>query len=123
LAIDHNGNNLIAGIKETVAEKGKGINNNDENHLLHGDWLVVTRRKKSINQNALNVQKNVTQKHNRYNVLSFLVNQSKVDPTNNKLPHWPKSTDYTRGSNSSLPKRCGQHDTHVRINKSLLRQP
>jgi len=64
-------------MSEIPTEKEKIITINDTNHQLHGDWLLVTRRKKTPNHPSLNVPKIANQKSNRFNALSTLAHQSK----------------------------------------------
>jgi len=52
-----NRNTIIAHNEEVIVDKGKAINNIEENQVLHGDWLVVSRKKKAPNQHSLNASK------------------------------------------------------------------
>jgi len=60
-----NGTTINAANNEIPTEKEKIITINDTNHQLHGDWLLVTRRKKTPNHPSLNVPKIANQKTNR----------------------------------------------------------
>jgi len=79
---------------------------NEGNENLHGDWLVVTRKnKKPINSPY--TQKTVTQKSNRFSLLSNSSHKVKPGPQPTKFPAHPKTADTARASSSN-------HDTKRR---------
>lgn len=107
---------------ETTSKKGKSTISNEGNHLLHGDWLIVSRRKKFHNNSTLNAPKTVTKKNNMFNALSSLTNQNLTDPTNHKILQWSKTNETSRGSTNFVPKRRIHEDPYVPITKILQRQ-
>jgi len=91
---------------------GKIISNDEGNKELHGDWLLVTKKKKATNNSALNSAKTVPHKTNRYSALSTTPQKVKVGPPISKLPPRPKPNDLARANNKSYePKRRRSEDT------------
>jgi len=89
-------------------DDGKLISNNEGNKELHGDWLLVTRRKKATNNSA----KAVTHKPNRFSPLSLTPQKVKPGPPTPKLPPRPNFNDLARANKSNVePKRRRSEET------------
>jgi len=90
-----NGKNLMPNQNDSSTVSEKIISNNEEINELHGDWMLVTRRKKS-QPGPTHPSKNVTNKINRFTSLSHLVHQVKpIQVTNKNIPK-PKSNEAPR---------------------------
>jgi len=89
--------------------KGGIISNDEEVKDLHGDWLLVTKRKKTTNHPTLNALKSVTYTTNKFNVLAPQAHQVKPSATQYKLPPRPNPFDITcTNKSTSDSKRCRQ---------------
>ncbi|XP_045791942.1 uncharacterized protein LOC123886693 [Trifolium pratense] len=115
--ISQNGIELNAGAEEKETEKEQITNNKDESSKLHGDWLLVTRRKKKSHQPTTENSKSVTHTTNNFNVLSPLAHQKKSKAINQKLPPRPKGSEIARPNKSSTDPKRRRHDdqNHVPI--------
>jgi hypothetical protein len=125
LASSNNGNPFNASINAIQTETEKINSNNRENQELHGDWLLVTRRKKPQIQHPLSDKKTVTHKANKFSSLSAMTHQSKTDTANHKFPSRPKPNEVSRGIISyNESKRRRQEDTYyVPITKQSWPHP
>ena len=91
----------------------KIISNNEGNKELHGDWLLVTRKKKTSNNPAFISTKTVTHKSNRFNALSHTPQNTKPGPHTTKLPPRLKPNDTARASKTKFePKRRRSDETN-----------
>lgn len=121
----HNRNTINGYNKEIPTEKEIITSNNGENHKLHGDWLLVTRRKKPQNHSTLNDSKTITQKGNRFNVLSALAHQPNTSTANKKFSPRPKTNEASHGNNSHYETKRRRQEDHyfVPTTKQLLPDP
>jgi hypothetical protein len=78
---------------------------------LHGDWLLVTRRKKTTKISQPHTTKNATQnKTNRFSLLNHMAHQIKHNPSHNKTDPRPSPHEATRAhKNPDAKKR--RHDS------------
>ena len=76
-----NGNDVITPLIILSPDNGKVIRINEEKKELHGDWLLVTRKKKTPINTTLNSAKTVTHKNNLFTILSNSTKKSQVWPT------------------------------------------
>ncbi|XP_045810073.1 uncharacterized protein LOC123904449 [Trifolium pratense] len=115
--ISQNGIELNAGAEEKETEKEQITNNKDESSKLHGDWLLVTRRKKKSHQLTTENSKSVTHTTNNFNVLSPLAHQKKSKAINQKLPPRPKESEIARPNKRNTDPKRRRHDDqdHVPI--------
>jgi len=94
--------------KELLAHNGNIISINGENNELHGDWLLVTRKKKLPKNPTLISSKTVTPKTNRFNALNNLTHKTKAD-----TPHIqtrPNQCDQTRVTQTPKETKRRRHD-------------
>lgn len=107
-----NGNIVFTPLITLSRNDGEITSNNEGNKNLHGDWLLVTRKKKTTNNSALIAAKTVTHKTNRYCALSHNPQKVKLGPSIPKLPPRPKLNDIARANqNKSEPKRRRSEET------------
>lgn len=104
--------------KETKMEKGKS-------QELHGDWLLVTRRKKNQYHTPSIDSKTATQKVNRFNPLAhhskLATPRPKAKDASRGNPPRPKQNDASRGNNTPITthyetKKRRQVDHHFTQN-------
>jgi hypothetical protein len=119
-----NGNHSSQNQNDLSAFNGKITSIDDGTKDLHGDWLLVTRRKKVNNNPNFNAQKAAKTKSNRFSSLSNLAHQEESTPQPN-LPPRPKPNDIQRTSKSAFdPKRRRQDSSGDTImNQSLKVYP
>jgi len=88
----------------------KVISNDEEINELHGDWMLVTRKKKS-QTGPTHLPKNVTSKSNRFTSLSQLAHQVKPIQVSNKTNPRPKKIEASRvNKNHTETKRRRQDE-------------
>jgi hypothetical protein len=91
------GNTVNTDVVLKEANRERNINNNEESKELHGDWLLVTRRKKQPNMSPVSDSKTVNNnKGNKFNALSNLTHQPNDSPTIQKFPPRPHATNIAR---------------------------
>jgi hypothetical protein len=112
-----NGKNSSCNQNHSTAINGEIISIDDGAKDLHGDWLLVTRRKKASNNSNFNNPKTDKPKTNRFSSLSNLAHQGE----SSLLPPKPKPSDTQRTNRSSFePKRRRQDSNEEKImNHSL----
>jgi hypothetical protein len=116
IVASQNGTELTAGTEDKETEKEQIKNNKDESSKLHGDWLLVTRRKKQTNHLPTKILKPVTQKiTNKFSVLYPLAHQnnSKATLVNKKLPPRPKTSEIARTNKGSTDPKRRRHDEPI----------
>jgi hypothetical protein len=77
-----NGKAITVFTQESLANDDRIICNAGENNELHGDWLVVTRKKRVPNNTTLFSSKTITPKGNRFNALANITDSNKTAPHN-----------------------------------------
>jgi len=78
-----NGNSVTIFPQESSANNDTIISIDGENNELHGEWLLVTRKKKTTNSSTSFAPKTVKPKAtNRYNTLNNLTSKNKAGPPN-----------------------------------------
>jgi hypothetical protein len=106
-----NGNIVTADVDPKETNKEISNRNNEENKELHGDWLLVTRRKKQPNQPSSSGSKtDILNKSNKFNVLSNLAHQPSYRPATQKLPPRPHVTNIARPNNGNIDPKRRRHD-------------
>jgi hypothetical protein len=94
-----------------VTNKERNSNTNEDSKELHGDWLLVTRRKKQPNQPSPSDSKTVIlNKKNKFNVLSNLTQQPSYSPVTQKLPPRPHVTNIARPNKGNADPKRRRHD-------------
>lgn len=116
-ATNSNGTDLIPSQNDMSKINGNLIIIDEGINELHGDWLLVTRRKKTANTPPINAHKNMNNRTNKFSVLSNLASQNKPNPSTHKLPPKPSPSDVSRGP--SVPKRRRQDYT---TNAPIIKQ-
>jgi hypothetical protein len=112
-----NGNSTITSpiilSRNNEGDNGKVISNNEGNKDLHGDWLLVTRKKKlPINSTPFSAKAG-NNSNNRYSVLSNSSHKTKPGPHTTKYSPRPKSIAIPRASSSKQEtKRRRSDDDH-----------
>lgn len=96
-----NGNDIITPPIILSPDNGKVTSINEGNEDLHGDWLVVTRKKKTPINPALNSAKTVNYKANRFSALSISPQKVKPGPHSTKPSPRPNLVDTTHASSIS----------------------
>ena len=91
-----NDNDIITPPIILSPDNGKVISINDGNKDLHGDWLLVTRKKKTPINPTLNSAKTVNYKANRFSALSISPQTVKPGPHSTKPSPRPNPVDTTR---------------------------
>jgi hypothetical protein len=109
----HNGNVLTTLPIILAHNDGKIISNNEGNKDPHGDWLLITRKKKATITPSLNNSKTVTPKANRFSALSIPPQNAKPAPPLHKLPPRPKPADTTRTSKTTYKPKRQRHDDTI----------
>lgn len=101
---------------------GQVINIDDGNKELHGDWLLVTRKKKKPIIPALNSPKNGADKNNRFNILSNLTLKSKPGPHNPNLPPRTKQSSVARtnATGHETKRRRSEDNPHDQTPSSFV---
>jgi hypothetical protein len=93
--------------------KGNIISIDEGNKELHGDWLLVTRKKKSTSNPTLISSKPVTNKTNRFTPLTSVTQNNRPAPLNQKFPPRPNPNDITRANKpTNDPKRRRQEENN-----------
>jgi hypothetical protein len=106
-----NGNIVTADLDPKETNKEINNNNNEESKELHGDWLLVTRRKKQPNQPSSSGSKTaILNKSNKFNVLSNLAHQASHRPATQNLPPRPHATNIARPNNGNTDPKRRRHD-------------
>ncbi|GAU50505.1 hypothetical protein TSUD_409800 [Trifolium subterraneum] len=115
-----NGKILNAGADPKVLEKEIIIRNNEENNVLHGDWLLVSRRRKPTNRSSSNSKTaHATNKGNKFNDLSHLAHQTNSNSGYPKLPPRPQINEIARPNKGNMDPKRRRHDdvrNHETIN-------
>lgn len=96
-----NGNSIITPPIILSTYNGKVTSINEGNKDLHGDWLVVTRKKKTPINPALNSAKTVNYKANHFSALSISPQKVKPGPHSTKPSARPNLVDTTHASSIS----------------------
>jgi hypothetical protein len=116
-----NGNIVTIDSEPKENNEASNTSNKEESKELHGDWHLVTRRKKQPSQPSSLSQKTVIHnKSNKFNVLSNLTHQPSYSPATQKLPPRPHATNIARPNKGNTdPKRC----CHVDDNNNVTTIP
>jgi hypothetical protein len=110
-AAAQNGNIVTADVDPKATNKEINSSNNEESKELHGDWLLVTRRRKQPNQSSSPGSKtDILNKSNKFNVLSNLAHQPSYRPATQKLPPRPHATNIARPNNGNTDPKRRHHD-------------
>lgn len=110
-ANNNNGNVSIPNHNDLSTINDKLISNDEGINELHGDWLLVTRRKKTATNPSFNAHKNVTHRANKFSALSNLAPQNRPNPTTQKFPQRPTPIDASRGRSAPIQKRQRQEES------------
>jgi len=96
--------------KESLANNDKIISIDGENNELHGDWLLVTRKKK-IPKNPISISsKTFTPKVNRFNALNNLTHKNKAGPPNHNTQPHPYPYEQSRAPQIPKETKRRRHD-------------
>jgi len=96
--------------QESSAHNDKIISIGEGDNELHGDWLLVTRRKKIPTNPTSNSLKTVNHKANRFNALNSLTQKNKLGPSNHLTQPHPNPTNLTRAPQIPKETKRRRHD-------------
>lgn len=109
-----NGQEFNASTTNQSTEKEAIISNDEGVKDIHGDWMLVTRRKRSNIPSHSLTPKNVTLKNYRLPTNSSpLVHQPKLLASTNKLPPRPNINDSNRANKTSFDPKRRRHDISI----------
>ncbi|MCH79387.1 hypothetical protein A2U01_0000136 [Trifolium medium] len=115
--VPQNGNTSNNDADPRETNKERNPNDNEGSKELHGDWLLVTRRKKPPNQPSSSAPKIDTHvKSNKFNALANLPHQPNYSSATPKLPPRPHATNIARPNKGNAdPKRRRHEDDNNQV--------
>jgi CDGSH-type Zn-finger protein len=114
-----NGKTVTPSPQSSLTNDGNIIGINGESNELHGDWLLVTRKKKVSNNPPLFTPKNVTPKTNRFTALSSQTQKTKPGPPKHVIQSRSIPNDQIRGPQIPKNTKRLRHDDDLMIEPGI----
>ena len=116
-----NGKAVIISSQESLSNNEKITSIDGATNELHGDWLLVTRKKKIPNSSIFSSTKTATPKANRFHALNFAL-QKRHGPPNQITPSRPSAPVQPRAPHTPKETKRRRHD-HDTIKEPALQNP
>jgi len=104
---------------ESLANNDKIIGIDDEINELHGEWLLVTRKKRFPKNPTPLAAKNTSSKNNRFNALNTMTDKNKTGPPNQTTQPRPFTFDQPRAS-QTLKETKRRRQDHEAVKEHTL---